>query len=108
MYIVWESANFGSLQIFYVCLKIHACWFTGSSIFNLYDSEIATLKLQSSADQDGLSKVAFEKFKKNHKCGVFYRLMELTELAWKFYNVVVNVHKFCFAIFKLHSSVPDH
>ena len=45
---------------------------------NLYDPEIATLKLQSAADQElyfctgNLLKVAFENFKKNHvgkKCG---------------------------------------
>ena len=56
--------------------------------YNLYDPEIATLELQSAADQElyfcagNLSwKVAFENFKKNHKCGVFCRLIELTELA---------------------------
>ena len=55
--------------------------------YNVYDPEIATVELQSSADQDlyfcagNLLKVAFENFKKNHKCRVFCRLMELTELA---------------------------
>ena len=80
--------------------------------YNLYDPEIATLELQSAADQElyfcarNLSKVAFENFKKNHKCGVFCRSMELTELPWKFHNVAVDsVHKFCFAILKFHSSV---
>ena len=55
--------------------------------YNLYDPEIATLELQSAADQElyfcagNLSKLAFENFKKNHKYRVFCRLMELTELA---------------------------
>ena len=55
--------------------------------YNLYDPKIAILELQNAADQEpyfcagNLSKVAFENFKKNHKCGVFCRLMELTELS---------------------------
>ena len=55
--------------------------------YNLYHPEIATLELQSTADQElyfcagNLSKVVFENFKKNHKCGVFCSLIELTELA---------------------------
>ena len=68
--------------------------------YNLYDPEIATLELQSAADQElyfcagNLSTVVSENFKKNHKCGVFCRLLELTELAWMFHNIVgiVSVH----------------
>ena len=58
--------------------------------YNLYDPEIVTLGLQSAADQalyfcaENLSKVAFENFEKNHACGIFCHLMELTELAWMF------------------------
>ena len=49
--------------------------------YNLHDPEIATLELQSAADQKlyfcagNLLKVAFKKFKKNHECGVFCRLI---------------------------------
>ena len=45
--------------------------------YNVYDPEIATLELQSAADQELFScagnslKVVVENFKKNHKCGVF-------------------------------------
>ena len=55
--------------------------------YNLYDPEIEILELPSAADQKlyfcagDLSKVAFENFKKNHKCRVFCRLMGLPELA---------------------------
>ena len=83
--------------------------------YNLYDAEIATSELQSDADQElyfcvgNLSKMAFENFKKNYECGVYCRLMELTELAWKFHNIVaINVHKFCFPILELHSTVSGH
>ena len=57
------------------------------ALYNLYDPKITTLELQSADDQElsfcagNLSKEAFENFKKNHKCWVFCRLMELTELA---------------------------
>ena len=54
-------------------------------------------------------KVAFENFKKKQKCKVFCRLMELTDLAWKFRNTVaVNAYKFCLEILKLYSSVTGH
>ena len=60
--------------------KINASLFTGSSIY---------LELQTAADQElyfcagSLSVVAFEQknFKKNHEYGLFFRLMELTELS---------------------------
>ena len=75
---------------------VHYCYFmsAGKSMlvdqqgaaYNLYDPKIATLELQNAADQEpyfcaGNLSVAFENFKKNHKCGVFCRLIELTELA---------------------------
>ena len=83
------------------CIKKRKPWFTTAVLclpensylviyrkqYNLYDPEIATLEAQSAADQElyfragNLSKVTFENFMKNHKCGVFCRLMELTELA---------------------------
>ena len=73
---------FMSAFIFYVMLDD-----LQGAVYKLYDSEIATLELQSAADPElyicagDLSKVAFENLKKKHKCRVFCRLMEQTELA---------------------------